>query len=393
MNKCLELSGVFLKKKQSLSGIKSVLNLRSSADRSSVSNIFDNVATEKNNLNNFILHDISFNLNFGEILTIVGPNGGGKTTLLKCILGLERRYSGIINLLTKHIGYMPQIANINTNFPIKVKDFLRLSNLRNQFNLLSEFATHDNKNFVTSAEDLSGFCVNDQSCDSAGFDMIDSISDFSGIEKSNLKNLAEKMLNALDDVVSKKDSDNGNIINRNDCNGNVRLERDVFSKKMQQISSRNFTRNDAEDIKSIYDDLRKISTLYYGDIVENSIENVLNFVKIKNLANSYMTNLSLGELQKVLFANAIISSPKLLIFDEPTQGLDLSSQVHFFDMLIEINYQQKTTIVIVSHDLQNVLSHSDKVLCINKKIQCFGQPTDVCSDLNAHNISHYYHKH
>ena len=83
-----------------------------------------------------ILEDINLHVESGEFLAIIGPNGGGKTTLIKLILGLLETKSGTINLfgskLTKDlraIGYVPQNTNINTNFPIKVIEVVMMGHI------------------------------------------------------------------------------------------------------------------------------------------------------------------------------------------------------------------------------------------------------------------------
>jgi zinc transport system ATP-binding protein len=76
-----------------------------------------------------ILDDVSFNIESGSIHTIIGPNGGGKTSLLKSLLG-EMPHTGtiIINWQgKKQIGYMPQFINIHDNVPITVNDFMAVS--------------------------------------------------------------------------------------------------------------------------------------------------------------------------------------------------------------------------------------------------------------------------
>jgi len=75
----------------------------------------------------FILEDINLTVEEKDFLAIIGPNGGGKSTLLKLILGMLKPKKGSIQVLGKaasknpsHIGYVPQNTNVNTDFPIKV---------------------------------------------------------------------------------------------------------------------------------------------------------------------------------------------------------------------------------------------------------------------------------
>ena len=73
-----------------------------------------------------VLEDVNLDVNQNDFLAIIGPNGGGKSTLLKLILGLNKIKTGSINFFqkdsNKYIGYVPQNTNININFPIKVID-------------------------------------------------------------------------------------------------------------------------------------------------------------------------------------------------------------------------------------------------------------------------------
>lgn len=74
-----------------------------------------------------ILKNINLQVKKNEFLTIIGPNGGGKSTLLKIILGINPLQEGDIKIFNRYyleelsnIGYVPQNTNININFPIKV---------------------------------------------------------------------------------------------------------------------------------------------------------------------------------------------------------------------------------------------------------------------------------
>jgi zinc transport system ATP-binding protein len=83
-----------------------------------------------------ILENISFEIFNGEYIAIIGPNGGGKTTLIRMLLGLEKPTSGSIKIFGKKIasfkdwhkiGYVPQRASlVDTNFPATVEDIVKM---------------------------------------------------------------------------------------------------------------------------------------------------------------------------------------------------------------------------------------------------------------------------
>ncbi|WP_369811216.1 metal ABC transporter ATP-binding protein [Sulfurimonas microaerophilic] len=83
-----------------------------------------------------ILSNISFHIFSGEYIAIIGPNGGGKTTLIRTLLGLEKATSGSIKIFGKEqkkfkewykIGYVPQRASlVDQNFPATVEDIVKM---------------------------------------------------------------------------------------------------------------------------------------------------------------------------------------------------------------------------------------------------------------------------
>ncbi len=81
--------------------------------------------------NNLVLEDINLDIDSGEYVAIIGPNGGGKTTFVKLLLGLLKPSSGTIKILEKSpkearkkIGYLPQYINFNMDMPISVLDIV-----------------------------------------------------------------------------------------------------------------------------------------------------------------------------------------------------------------------------------------------------------------------------
>jgi len=77
----------------------------------------------------YVLENVNFTINTRDFLSIIGPNGGGKSTLLKLLLGILTPTKGEVKIFGKkpqevslRLGYVPQDTNINKNFPIKVID-------------------------------------------------------------------------------------------------------------------------------------------------------------------------------------------------------------------------------------------------------------------------------
>ncbi len=101
-----------------------------------------------------ILTGVCLDVYENDFLGIIGPNGGGKTTLLKAILGLIKPSAGKISFLHKgvvienmNIGYLPQLNQIDKKFPISVLDVV-LSGLRPKRKLISKY-TSDQKDKAT----------------------------------------------------------------------------------------------------------------------------------------------------------------------------------------------------------------------------------------------------
>jgi len=102
------------------------------------SNLFKPLALDIKNLSfayekERVLADISLQVQLHDFLVVIGPNGGGKSTLIKLILGVLHPKEGSIQIFgmsqergVKNIGYVPQNTNINTDFPIQVLDVVMM---------------------------------------------------------------------------------------------------------------------------------------------------------------------------------------------------------------------------------------------------------------------------
>jgi len=188
-----------------------------------------------------------------DFLGVIGPNGGGKTTLIKTILGLLKPFSGNIvfvnDSLRSRIGYMPQTHRIDKKFPVVVSEVVE-----------------------------------------------------SGL-----------------------------------------------------ISEKKLSRSD-----------RKTKTM-----------DMIRQMDIENVAGKSIGELSGGQLQRTLLARAVINDPELLILDEPNSYVDKRFESHFYELLKEIN--QKTAIVLVSHDIGTVISTVKNIACVNETLH-YHSGTNVDGD-------------
>lgn len=200
-----------------------------------------------------VLKAINLQIFEQDFLGIIGPNGGGKTTLIKTILGLLKPISGKIvfenDFLKKHIGYMPQTHQIDRKFPIVVSEVV-------ESGLISE----------------------------------------KKLSRSARKDKTMEMIRRMD---------------------------------------------------------------------------------IENVSGKAIGELSGGQLQRTLLARAVINDPELLILDEPNSYVDKRFELRFYELLKEIN--QKTAIVLVSHDIGTVISTVKNIACVNETLH-YHSGTDVDGD-------------
>lgn len=236
----------------------------------------ENVTVKLNNIT--VVEDVTFSVEKNEFFGIIGPNGGGKTTLLKTILGLIPIEKGRITLLGQSphnarykVGYVPQFGNFDMDFPASVMDVVLMGRL----------------------------------------------------------------------------SDRG-ILKR-------------YSKP---------------DIKQA--------------------ETLLDKMGLLPLRNKPIGDLSGGQRQRVLIARSLVSTPELLILDEPTASVDSQAEESLYELLHNLN--KEITIVMVTHDIGVISSHITSIACINKTLFCHSCneiPKDVLQnvygcpvDLIAHGVPH-----
>jgi zinc transport system ATP-binding protein len=85
----------------------------------------ENASFSKNN--KYLVKGVSLEVKEGEIVTLIGPNGSGKSTTAKIALGIYKNIEGKVERFTNKIGYVPQKISIDWTLPIRVIDFMSLT--------------------------------------------------------------------------------------------------------------------------------------------------------------------------------------------------------------------------------------------------------------------------
>ncbi len=95
------------------------------------------------------------------------------------------------------------------------------------------------------------------------------------------------------------------------------------------------------------------------------------------LATRQMGKLSSGQFQRVLIAWALSGDPDVLLFDEPTAGVDVGGAETVYRLLSRLHEERGLTLLLVTHDLAVVSELASRVLCLNKRPVCLGPPLEV----------------
>ena len=100
----------------------------------------------------------------------------------------------------------------------------------------------------------------------------------------------------------------------------------------------------------------------------------LERLHIADLKNASFQTLSGGQKQRVLLARALCAAHEILMLDEPVTGLDAVATAELYGELAELNRKDGLTIVVVSHDIQNTIVQSSRILHLGTSGYFFGTP-------------------
>lgn len=111
---------------------------------------------------------------------------------------------------------------------------------------------------------------------------------------------------------------------------------------------------------------------FYTKKDKETYENVIKQLKIEDLQGKRIGDLSGGQKQRVLIARALIREPSLLILDEPSTGLDVNITKELYKILEKQNKKNKMTIIMATHDLDEIEEIKPRIICLAKTIKYDG---------------------
>lgn len=94
----------------------------------------------------------------------------------------------------------------------------------------------------------------------------------------------------------------------------------------------------------------------------------------EKILDKSLGELSGGELQRILVAWSMLNHPDILLFDEPTSGIDVGFEETIYNLIRKLQDERGISVLLISHDLNIVYRHANEVLCLNKKMVCRGSP-------------------
>ena len=141
-----------------------------------------------------------------------------------------------------------------------------------------------------------------------------------------------------------------------------------------------------------------------GQTDSTAIAEVLREVGAAALGDRQLSQLSGGELQRVVLARALSRNPHLLVLDEPVRGVDYAGEAELYTLIGRLRTERGFGVLLVSHDLHVVMAQSDRVICVNRHVCCSGVPESVAQHpeyarlfgpqaARAFGLYHHHHDH
>jgi zinc transport system ATP-binding protein len=116
------------------------------------------------------------------------------------------------------------------------------------------------------------------------------------------------------------------------------------------------------------------------------VDEAMELAGVRKLADRRVSDISIGQQQRMLIARSLVRRPDLLVMDEPVAGIDAAGEEQFHSMIRRLNRDLGITIVMVSHDIGAVMREATTIACINTNIVFHGP----VHQLDAQALSNLY---
>ncbi|WP_413292194.1 ABC transporter ATP-binding protein [Bdellovibrio sp. HCB185ZH] len=114
------------------------------------------------------------------------------------------------------------------------------------------------------------------------------------------------------------------------------------------------------------------------EVIQEKVLKALRLVHLKDVEDKLPAQISYGMQKRVSLARTIALDPKILLFDEPTTGLDPVTTTAVNQLILDLSRSLKTTSIVVSHDMNCALSIADRIIVLDKgQIVAMGTPAEL----------------
>ena len=103
---------------------------------------------------------------------------------------------------------------------------------------------------------------------------------------------------------------------------------------------------------------------------------IMERLGIADLAKRHIRQLSGGQQQRSFLGRALVNSPRVLLLDEPTSGVDIKTRDEVMHLLDELNHQD-VTVIMTTHEINSVAAHLPWVVCVNRGVVDAGPPSRI----------------
>lgn len=274
-----------------------------------------------------VLKGIDLQINQNEFVTLLGPSGCGKTTLLRIIGGFIDPSTGDVLINNKSILNVPAHKRpTNTVFQ--------------RYALFPHLDVYENVAFGLRIQKP---------------------------ERAKITETHRKQQSQLDKKIKKIQKE-------------IKKEKDEEKLDSYYTNIDSLKRKKKELTADFKQKLKELKT-NKEDIIDKKVMKYLKMVGLVGFENRNINKLSGGQQQRVAIARALINEPEVLLLDEPLAALDLKLRQEMQYELKDIQINAGITFIYVTHDQEEALTMSDKIVVMNDgEIQQIGTPIDIYNE-------------